>query len=125
MGFDLYATARLMKNIGLQFILHSGHQKLIYKNGKTEVTENGLWQGTIVYLELQTATNINPNDVVNYRTNADDIQKQAPPLLKRQRMRNKNVLSTFRNSTLAKDSFWDILGNTIKKNAKWSYYETF
>lgn len=29
MGFGLYATSRLMKNIGLQFIIHSGNHKLI------------------------------------------------------------------------------------------------
>ena len=55
MGFGLYATSRLIKNIGLQFILHSGNHKLIYKDGNTEIVENGLWQGTIVYMEIRTS----------------------------------------------------------------------
>lgn len=54
MGFGLYATARLMRNVGLQFILHSGNHKLIYKDEQTQVVENGHWQGTIIYLELHT-----------------------------------------------------------------------
>lgn len=54
MGFGLYATARLMRNVGLQFILHSGNHKLIYKDSETQVIEDGHWQGTIIYLEMHT-----------------------------------------------------------------------
>ena len=67
MGFGLYATSRLMKDVGLQFVLHSGNHKLTYKNGETEVIENGHWQGTIVYMEISTSREINPNDVVAFR----------------------------------------------------------
>lgn len=70
MGFGLYATARLMRNVGLQFILHSGNHKLIYKDGHTKVIENGHWQGTIIYLEIHTARDIEPNEVVDHRTDA-------------------------------------------------------
>lgn len=70
MGFGLYATARLMRNVGLQFILHSGNHKLIYKDGQTQVIENGFWQGTIIYLEIHTARDIDPNWVVDHRTDA-------------------------------------------------------
>lgn len=72
MGFGLYATSRLMKNIGISFILHSGNHKLLYKNGKTSIIENGLWQGTIVYMELTTSKEIDPNEVVDHRANADE-----------------------------------------------------
>lgn len=72
MGFGLYATARLMKNIGINFILHSGTHKLVYQNDKTEIIDNGLWQGTIVYLELTTSREIDPNEVVDHRTDADE-----------------------------------------------------
>lgn len=67
MGFGLYATSRLMKDVGLQFVLHSGNHKLTYKNGETEVIENGHWQGTIVYMEISTSREINPNDLVAFR----------------------------------------------------------
>lgn len=71
MGFGLYATSRLMKDIGLQFILHSGNHKLIHKGDSTEVIDNGYWQGTIVYMEITTSKEIDPNDVVDHRTDAD------------------------------------------------------
>lgn len=70
MGFGLYATSRLMKDVGLQFIIHSGHHKLISGGGHTEIIENGLWQGTIVYMEITTSKEIDPNDVVDHRTDA-------------------------------------------------------
>ena len=71
MGFGLYATSRLMKDVGLQFILHSGNHKLIHKEDNTDVIENGYWQGTIVYMEITTSKEINPNDVVDHRTDAE------------------------------------------------------
>lgn len=60
MGFGLYATSRLMKDVGLQFILHSGNHKLIHKSSNTEVIENGYWKGTIVYMEITTSKEIDP-----------------------------------------------------------------
>lgn len=71
MGFGLYATSRLMKDAGLQFIIHSGHHKLVSKDGRIEIVENGLWQGTVIYLEIFTSKEINPNDVVEHRTDAE------------------------------------------------------
>jgi len=72
MGFGLYATSRMMQDIGIEFILHSGHTKLVIKNGQTEIIPNGLWQGTILYMELNTTREIDPEQVVDYRTNASD-----------------------------------------------------
>lgn len=71
MGFGLYATSRLMKDVGLQFIIHSGNHKLISKDGETRVVENGFWQGTIVYMEISTSREIDPNEVVDHRTDAE------------------------------------------------------
>lgn len=71
MGFGLYATSRLMKDVGLQFIIHSGNHKLISKDGETKVVENGFWQGTIVYMEISTSKEIDPNEVVDHRTDAE------------------------------------------------------
>ena len=77
MGFGLYATSRLMKNVGINFVLHSGHHKLISQGGHTEVIEDGLWQGTIVYMEISTSKDIDPNEVVDHRTNADEQFNEA------------------------------------------------
>lgn len=77
MGFGLYATSRLMKDIGINFIVHSGNHKLIFKDGNTEIIENGFWQGTIVYMEITTSREIDPNEVVDHRTNADEQYNES------------------------------------------------
>lgn len=70
MGFGLYTTSRLVDSIGQEFILHSGSHKLIIKDGKTSVIENGFWQGTLIYMEIGTGEEIDPNQIVDYRTDA-------------------------------------------------------
>ncbi len=70
MGFGLYTTARLVNDIGKRFILHSGSHKLIIKDGKTDVWENGFWQGTLIYMEISTGKEIDANQVVDHRTDA-------------------------------------------------------
>lgn len=71
MGFGLYATSRMMKDAGMKFVIHSGNHRLIIQDGKTEVTDNGFWQGTILYMELNTSKVIDPQSVVNHRTDAE------------------------------------------------------
>ena len=70
MGFGLYTISRLVDSIGQEFILHSGSHKLIIKDGKTSVIENGFWQGTLIYMEIGTGEEIDPNQIVDYRTDA-------------------------------------------------------
>jgi hypothetical protein len=70
MGFGLYTTSRLVESIGKEFILHSGHHKLIIKNGETSVTENGFWQGTLIYMEIGTGEEIDPGQIVDHRADA-------------------------------------------------------
>lgn len=70
MGFGLYTTSRLIDSIGKVFILHSGSHKLIIKDGDRAVTKNGFWQGTLIYMEIGTNEEIDPNQIVEYRTNA-------------------------------------------------------
>lgn len=70
MGFGLYTTSRLVDSIGQEFILHSGSHKLIIKDGKTSVIENGFWQGTLIYMEIGTGEEIDPNQIVDYRIDA-------------------------------------------------------
>lgn len=71
MGFGLYTTSRLIDNIGKEFILHSGKHKLIRKDGAESVIENGLWQGTLVYMVLGTGEEIDPNQIVDHRTDVE------------------------------------------------------
>lgn len=70
MGFGLYTTSRLVDNIGKEFILHSGGHKLIIKDGNTTVIENGFWQGTLIYMEIGTGKEIDPNQIVDHRADA-------------------------------------------------------
>lgn len=72
MGFGLYTTSMLVNRIGKRFILHSGNHKLLVENGKTSVVENGYWQGTLIYLEIGTETEIDPGQVVDRRTDVED-----------------------------------------------------
>ncbi len=70
MGFGLYTTSRLIDSIGKVFILHSGSHKLIIKDGHKSVIENGFWLGTLIYMEIGTGTEIDPNQIVDHRTDA-------------------------------------------------------
>ena len=38
------------------------------KDGQTSVIENGFWQGTLIYMEIGTSEEIDPNQIVDYRT---------------------------------------------------------
>lgn len=70
MGFGLYAMQRFMHRVGTEFVLHSGSHKLIVKDGESFVVENGFWQGTVLFLVLDTQREVNPQDVVDNRTDA-------------------------------------------------------
>ena len=73
MGFGLYTTSRLVNSIGKEFILHSGTHKLIIKDRNTSVIENGFWQGTLIYMEIGTGEEIDPNQIVDHR--ADVVEE--------------------------------------------------
>jgi anti-sigma regulatory factor (Ser/Thr protein kinase) len=77
MGFGLYTTSKLVERIGKEFILHSGNHKLITNNGTTTVIENGLWQGTLIYMEIGTGEEIDPNQVVDHRADAAEEYNEA------------------------------------------------
>ena len=77
MGFGLYTTSRLVNSIGKVFILHSGRHKLIIKDGLTSVVENGFWQGTLIFMEIGTGKEIDPNSVVDYRADAAEEYNEA------------------------------------------------
>lgn len=77
MGFGLYTTAKLIEKIGKMFILHSGSHKLMMKDGETTCVENGFWQGTLIYMEIGTAKEIDPNQVVDHRVDAAEEYNEA------------------------------------------------
>ena len=68
LGFGLYTTSMLVDSIGKEFILHSGKHKLIRRDGQESVVENGFWQGTLIYMVIGTGEEIDPNQIVDHRT---------------------------------------------------------
>ena len=77
MGFGLYTTSRLVERTGKEFILHSGTHKLVRKDGNESVMENDLWQGTLIYMVIGTNEEIDPNQVVDHRTDVEDEYNEA------------------------------------------------
>ena len=77
MGFGLYTTSRLVDSIGKEFIMHSGSHKLIIKEGNTSVVENGFWQGTLIYMEIGTDEEIDPNQIVDHRADVAEEYNES------------------------------------------------
>lgn len=71
MGFGLYSTSRLIKNVGITLEIHSGSSKLLYDGVNIRMEDALKWQGTIVYFELHSNKEIDPNDVVDNRTDCE------------------------------------------------------
>ncbi|MBQ5747441.1 MAG: hypothetical protein IIV83_01385, partial [Bacteroidales bacterium] len=69
MGFGLYSTSLLARDAGLRFEVRSGEHTLTVHNGNDKICKSEFWQGTIVYLQIQTNKEINPAEVVANRTN--------------------------------------------------------
>lgn len=124
MGFGLYATSRLMKDVGLQFIIHSGNHKLIHVGDNTEVIENGYWQGTIVYMEITTSKEIDPNDVVDHRTDADAQYNEA--FVETEELEtlwtNGNFTSEFKFAEIASDFGTREMGARIREQLRPMFY---
>ena len=71
MGFGLYSTTCLIKNAGILMEIHSGGHLLRTDGEKEEVCEAPLWQGTIIFFELHTDKEIDPNSILENRTDAE------------------------------------------------------
>ena len=71
MGYGLYSALCLIRNAGIRLELHSGCHQLT-SDGKTEkVVTAPLWQGTLLYLELHSNQEIDPNGVLENRADAE------------------------------------------------------
>nr|WP_302829367.1 ATP-binding protein [uncultured Bacteroides sp.] len=71
MGFGLYSTSRLIKNVGIRLEIHSGLHTLIYDGEEIHVNSSPLWQGTIVYFDIHSNREIDPNEIVDNRTDCE------------------------------------------------------
>lgn len=72
MGYGLYSTICLIKNAGIQMEIHSGQHILHTDGDKETIFDAPLWQGTIVYFELHTDKEIDPNSILENRTDAEN-----------------------------------------------------
>lgn len=70
MGFGLYSTACLMRQAGIILKLHSGNHLLVWDGEKEQIEDTDSWQGTVIYFELYSDKEINPNEVLENRTDA-------------------------------------------------------
>lgn len=68
MGFGLYSTACLIRQAGIVLKLHSGKHILTYNSVEEQVEETNFWQGTVIYFELYSDKEIDPNKVLENRT---------------------------------------------------------
>ena len=69
MGFGLYSMARLVDSAGSLFEILSGNHELEMVAGNAEVRSSSMqWQGTLVYVELCADKEIDPDEVVDNRT---------------------------------------------------------
>ena len=72
MGFGLFSTLCLIRNAGIRLEIHSGAHLLV-SDGKIErVIDAPQWQGTIVYLEIHSNKEIQPNEILLNRTDVEN-----------------------------------------------------
>ena len=71
MGFGLYSTMCLIRNAGIVMEIHSGNCILRTDGESEEIRNAPMWQGTIIYFELHTDKEIDPNSILENRTDAE------------------------------------------------------
>lgn len=72
MGFGLYSTLCLIRNAGVRLVLHSGSHILTTDGTFETIKEASNWQGTIIFIEVYSNKEIEPNLIVDNRTNVED-----------------------------------------------------
>lgn len=77
MGFGLYSALRLAQKAGLLYEVRSGNHTMQVKDDVITTKESELWQGTIVYMQLRTDVEIDPAEVVAFRTNVAEQYNEA------------------------------------------------
>ncbi len=68
--FDDESIHAVYKDIVNTLKLHSGKHILTYNGVEERVEETSFWQGTIIYFELYSNKDIDPNKVLENRTDA-------------------------------------------------------
>lgn len=71
MEFGLYSTSRLIQHVGIKLDIHSGNYVMLHDGINVEIAKTTFWQGTIVYFELHSNKEIDPNEIVENRTDCE------------------------------------------------------
>ena len=71
MGYGLYSALCLIRNAGIRLEIHSGCHQLTSDGKNEKVVTAPLWQGTLLYLELHSNQEIDPNGVLENRADAE------------------------------------------------------
>lgn len=72
MGFGLYSTLCLIRNIGVRLELHSGSHVLVSDGTTERIDKTTQWQGTILFIEIYANKDIEPNAVLLNRVDVAD-----------------------------------------------------
>ena len=72
MGFGLYSTLCLIRNVGIRLELHSGCHILVSDGTTERIDEASQWQGTILFMEIHANKEIEPNAVLQNRVDVED-----------------------------------------------------
>lgn len=68
MGFGLYSTMKLIEQAGFNLRIHSMNYCLNFDGKNLSVEESECWKGTVIYLEIHSDKDLNPNEIVDDRT---------------------------------------------------------
>ncbi len=71
MGYGLFSTLCLIRNAGIRLEIHSGNHLLISDGKEEKVVSAPLWQGTLLYIELKSDQEIDPNRILDGRVDAE------------------------------------------------------
>lgn len=63
MGFGLFSTSRLVDHVGISMQIQSGDYLLIYDGKESIVKDARNWQGTVVFLDLHSDQDFNPDEI--------------------------------------------------------------
>ena len=62
-GMYVYSTSRLVDHVGISMQIHSGCHKLVYNGKESTVEDARHWQGTVVFLDLHSDQDFNPDEI--------------------------------------------------------------
>ncbi len=63
---------KMVQNTKAQMIIHSGTHILLTDGSVLNIQEAEHWQGTIVFVDIQSNVEVEPNKILDYRADCED-----------------------------------------------------